>query len=129
MKADTREWVRYAEDDYDVACLLMRSRKKSVANAIGFHCQQCVEKYLKARLEEAGLPVPKVHGLAGLLKLLAPMEPLWMTFEPAAVHLTNYAVKFRYPGHVATKQDAKDALKDCRAIRKEVRASLGLPVK
>ena len=24
---------------------------------IGFHCQQCLEKYLKARLEEAGLTV------------------------------------------------------------------------
>ena len=129
MKADTREWVRYAEDDYDVACLLARSRKKSMGNAIGFHCQQCVEKYLKARLEEAGLPVPNVHGLAGLLKLLAPVEPLWMTFEPAAVYLTNFAVMFRYPGHVATKQDATDALKDCRAIRKEVRASLGLPMR
>ena len=129
MKADTREWVKYEEDDYDVACLLMRSRKKLLTNAIGFHCQQCVEKYLKARLEEAGLPVPKVHALVVLLRLLAPVEPLWMTFEPAAVHLTHYAVKFRYPGHVPTKQDAKDALKDCRAIRKEVRASLGLPTK
>ena len=43
--------------------------------------------------------------------------------------ITLDAVQFRYPGNVATKQDARDALRDCRAIRKEVRASLGLPVK
>ena len=127
MKADTREWVRYAEEDFDVACTLMRSRKKMSPNVIGFHCQQCVEKYLKARLEEAGLPVPKIHMLAGLLRLLAPVEPLWMSFEPAAVDLTHFAVKFRYPGHAATRGDARKALKDCRTFRKEVRASLGLP--
>jgi HEPN domain-containing protein len=128
MKADTREWVKYAEGDYDAACLLMRSRKKSTANAIGFHCQQSVEKYLKARLEEAGLAIPKIHLLA-LLKSLAPVEPLWMAFTPTARHLTSYAVEFRYPGHSVTRQDARKAMKDCRAIRKEVRASLGLPAK
>jgi HEPN domain-containing protein len=69
MKADTKEWVRYAEEDFDVASVLMRRRTKTAANTIGFHCQQCVEKYLKARLEEAGLPVPKVHSLAALLGL------------------------------------------------------------
>ena len=129
MKADTREWVKYAVDDYDVACVLTRRRTKFSANIIGFHCQQCAEKYLKARLEEAGLPVPKIHGLVVLLRLLAPVEPLWMSFEPAALDLTNFAVKFRYPGHVATRQDAKKALVDCRAIRTEVRTSLGLPKK
>lgn len=129
MKSDTREWVKYAEGDYDAACLLMRSRKKSTANAIGFHCQQCVEKYLKARLEEAGLAIPKIHLLPALLKLLAPVEPLWMAFTPAAKHLTSYAAEFRYPGHSVTTQDARKAMKDCRAIRKEVRAGLGLPKK
>jgi HEPN domain-containing protein len=97
MKADTREWVKYAEEDFDAACTLMRSRKKISANLIGFHCQQCVEKYLKARLEEAGLQVPKIHMLAGLLRLLAPVEPLWMSFETVALDLTHFAVKFRYP--------------------------------
>ena len=129
MKADTREWVRCAEDDYEAATDLMRRRSKFLPNVVGFHCQQCVEKYLKARLEEAGLPIPKVHALTVLLKLLTPVEPLWSTFQPTAKHLTSYAVEFRYPGHIATKQDAKVALKDCRAIRKEVRLSLHLPKK
>jgi HEPN domain-containing protein len=129
MKADTRERVKYAEGDYDAACLLMRSRKKSTTNAIGFPCQPWVEKYLKARLEEAGLAIPKMHLLPALLKLLAPVEPLRMAFTPTARHLTSYAVEFRYPGHSVARQDARKAMNDCRAIRKEVRASLGLPAK
>ena len=51
MRAETREWLRFAEADFDVATSLMRRRKKLPANIVGFHCQQCVEKYLKARKE------------------------------------------------------------------------------
>ena len=129
MKADTREWVKYAEEDFSVASSLMRRRKSCPANSIGFHCQQCVEKYFKARLVEAGCAFPKTHDLEGLLNLVVVVEPLLAAFQPVLGILTSYAVQFRYPGHVATKQDAKDALRDCRAIRKEVRTSLGLPTK
>ena len=129
MKADTREWVRCAEEDYEAATDLMRRRSKFLPNVVGFHCQQCVEKYLKARAVEAGQPVIKTHDLVTLIKKVLPVEPLWSAFLTTAQHLTSYAVAFRYPGHVATRQDARKALADCRAIRKEVRASLGLPAK
>jgi HEPN domain-containing protein len=127
MKPATREWVRCAEEDFDVAAALMRRRTKTAANSIGFHCQQCVEKYLKARLEEAGLNAPKTHDLVVLLQLLLPVEPLWASFAPALRRLNDYAVKFRYPGHVTTRADARQALKACRSLRSDVRLSLGLP--
>ncbi len=129
MKTETREWVQYAEEDFEVAVSLMRRRKMQAFNSVGFHCQQCVEKYIKARAIEAGQSVIKTHDLVTLIKKMLSIEPLWAAFLPTAKHLTSYAVEFRYPGHVATRQDAQGALKDCRAIRKEVRASLGLPAK
>ncbi|PYJ07339.1 MAG: DNA-binding protein [Verrucomicrobia bacterium] len=129
MKHATREWVRCAEEDFDVACSLMRRRTKTAANSIGFHCQQCVEKYLKARLEEASLMVPKTHDLVALLQLLLPVEPLWASFAPALRGLNDYAVRFRYPGHTATRSDARRALKDARSFRSDARLSLGLPGK
>jgi HEPN domain-containing protein len=129
MKPATREWIRCAEEDFDVAAALMRRRTRTAANSIGFHAQQCVEKYFKARLEEAGLNVPKTHDLVALLQLLLPVEPLWISFAPALRRLNNYAVKFRYPGHVATRTDAQVALKACRSVRADVRMRLGLPRK
>lgn len=129
MRPATREWVRCAEEDFDVATALLRRRTKTAANSIGFHAQQCVEKYLKARLEEAGLNVPRTHDLVALLQLLLPVEPLWASFAPALRRLNDYAVKFRYPGHVATRADARTALKASRSIRVDVRLSLGLPRK
>ncbi len=126
MKPATREWIRCAEEDFDVATALLRRRTKTAANSIGFHCQQCIEKYMKARLEEAGLIAPKTHDLVALLQLLLPIEPLWAAFAPASRGLNDYAVRFRYPGHVATRADARQALKACRSIRGDVRSALGL---
>ena len=57
-----------------------------------------------------------------------PVEPLWSAFRPALQTLTDYAVDFRYPGHTANKSHARRALAECKAIRREVRTSLGLPV-
>jgi HEPN domain-containing protein len=127
MKAATRDWVRCAEEDFDVASALWRRRTRTAANSIGFHCQQCVEKLLKARMEEAGLTVPRTHDLVALLQLLLPVEPLWARFAPALRRLNDYAVKFRYPGHIATRTDARQAIQACRSLRAEVRLSLGLP--
>ena len=127
MKPLTREWVEKAEGDFQVAAQIMRRRKQRVYDAACFHAQQSVEKYFKARLCEAGAPFPKTHDLAALLKLLLPLEPLWSAFLPQAQLLEDYAVDFRYPGDTATLAEARLAVNNCKAIRLEVRSSLGLP--
>lgn len=129
MKADTQEWVRYAEEDYVVACVLMRSRRPLAPNSVCFHCQQSIEKYLKARLVEAGMTVPKTHDLEALLNLLLPLEPLWETFRPTMNLLGGFAVKSRYPGHDLQREEARFALKTCRSLRKEARLALSLPAR
>lgn len=78
---------------------------------------------------EDGIAVIKTHDLQVLLNLILPRQPLWSSFNAVLGDLTSYAVKFRYPGHAATRADARDALKACRSIRAEVRSSLGLPKK
>jgi HEPN domain-containing protein len=128
MKQATREWVAKAEEDFLAAVDLARRRKRPLWNTVCFRAQQCVEKYLKARLEEAGLAVPKTHDLEILLDSLLPIEPLWSAFKPALQNLTDFAVAFRYPGNVARKPEAQRAIRDCKGVRREVRLSLGLPV-
>jgi HEPN domain-containing protein len=129
MKAATREWVRCAEEDFEVATALLRRRTRTAANSIGFHAQQCAEKYLKARMDEAGMSIPRTHDLMALVQLLLPVEPLWASFAPALRRLNDYAVRFRYPGQVATRADARLALRACRSVRAEIRIGLGLPCK
>lgn len=63
MKPSTLEWVKKAEADYLAALTLSRKKKVPLHDAACFHCQQSAEKYLKARIEEHGIRVPKTHDL------------------------------------------------------------------
>jgi HEPN domain-containing protein len=126
MKQVTREWIKKAEEDFLAALDLSRRRKILLHNTVCFHCQQCAEKYLKARLEEAGIRIPKTHDLEVLLNLVLPVEPLWSAMRSAMQNLTDFAVDFRYPGQHSTKHDAATALRDCKMVRKQARLALGL---
>jgi HEPN domain-containing protein len=126
MKPLTREWVRKAENDFKAACQILRRRKDIVPDAGCFFCQQCIEKYFKARLTEAGISFPRTHDLLQLLNLCLQVEPSWSTFAKAVDAMTDYAVDFRYPGQSATVREAKVALKQCRILRTSARRSLGL---
>jgi HEPN domain-containing protein len=127
MKPITREWVDKAEADYAAALILRRSRKKHTRDIVCFHLQQCAEKYVKGRLEEAGIRFPKTHDITRLLELAIPVEPLWVTLRPASSALTVYAVDIRYPGLAATPVHVQTLLPAAKHIREFARAALGLP--
>ncbi len=125
MNPLTLEWIEKAEGDFATAEREFRARRSPNFNAACFHAQQCIEKYLKARLQEATIRFDRTHNLIVLLDLLLPIEPLWESFRSSLIILTNYAVAFRYPGESADKQDAREALTLCRVLRSEIRNSLG----
>ena len=126
MKPTTREWVKKAENDFKVASLILRRRKDVVPDAACFFCQQCIEKYLKARLLEAGITFPRTHDLLQLLNACVQIEPLWSAYAKVVDAMSDYAVDFRYPGHSATLREARAALGHCESLRAEVRGALGL---
>jgi HEPN domain-containing protein len=126
MKPLTHEWVEKAEGDFITAAREYRARKSPNYDAACFHAQQCAEKYLKARLQEAEMPFGRTHNLTALLDLLLPIEPLWEMLRPQLRTLTIFAVDVRYPGESADKAEAREALNLCREVRRHVRSSLGL---
>ncbi len=126
MKPLTREWVEKAEGDLITAAREYRARKSPNYDAACFHAQQCAEKYLKARLQEADIPFGRTHNLTTLLDLLLPIELLWEALRPHLRTLTVFAVDVRYPGESADKVEAREALALCREVQRHVRLSLGL---
>jgi HEPN domain-containing protein len=126
MKPLTREWVKKAEGDFVTASREFKSRSSPNFDATCFHAQQCVEKYLKARLQESGIGFPKTHDLVALLNLTLNVEPTWLQFTRAFVLLKVHAIDVRYPGAFATKAGALRAITACRNFRKIARASLGI---
>ena len=67
MKPTTLEWLSLAEDDLLAAKSLISNER--LYNIAAFHCQQCIEKCLKAFLEEKEMETVKSHDLIRLLKL------------------------------------------------------------
>ena len=126
MNPLTEEWVRKAEGDFGSASRESRPRKLPNHDAACFHAQQCVEKYLKAKMHESGISIPKTHDLIVLLKLVLPLEPAWGSFLRAFAELTPYGVSYRYPGMDADVVATRRQMITCRAFRREARRSLGI---
>ena len=127
MNALTLEWVEKAEEDYAIVLLIQREQQP-MYNSICFHAQQCIEKYLKAWLQEANIPVPRTHDLKELLQLIVPTFPIWHTWESGFSTLTKHAVAIRYPGDSATVDNASHAMHICAEVRQAVRQQLKLPL-
>jgi len=124
----TQEWVDKAEGDWGSAGRDYRARKSPNFDGACYHAQQCAEKYLKARLQEALVVFPRTHDLEGLLDLVLPVEPNWQALRPTCQRLTSYAVVYHYPGRTATRAEAGQAINLCRVVREAARRSLGLPI-
>jgi HEPN domain-containing protein len=125
MKPVTREWVEKADGDFATASRELRALRQPNHDAVCFHAQQCIEKYLKARLVEENTRFPKTHDLGLLLDLILSHEPLWDAFRPMLTELSDFAVSYSSPGKSATRKVAKIAFDNCQIVRKVIRSSLG----
>ena len=75
MKPITQEWVNKAEGDFSTAERELQVQHRPNYDAVCFHGQQCVEKYLKACLQEENIVFNRIHDLSTLLDLLLPVIP------------------------------------------------------
>ena len=126
MNPITIEWVEKAEGDFNAAEQLHYGTSP-VYHVICFLAQQCVEKYLKAWLQENNIPIQRTHNLNDLLDLILPTMPAWRVWQNDLSTLTKHAVDSRYPEENATASDAENAMRICDKVRKAVRTALMLP--
>jgi HEPN domain-containing protein len=120
------EWVAKAEADYQMALVASRQRKTSLPEAVCYHAQQCVEKYLKAFLIAQGVPPPRTHGLEQLNDLCMQLDGTFALLSGDLGELTTYAVELRYPGVTATVEEARRTLGIMKQARQFIRTRLGL---
>ena len=121
------EWVAKAEGDFNTAQRELQVADVPNYDAVCFHAQQCVEKYLKAKLVNAGIEFEKTHDLGIILDMLVPHEPSWEELREDMDSLAGLAVEVRYPGYCAEAQDAAEALEIALRVRRIVRQGFGLP--
>lgn len=93
------EWRLKASHDLKNVDLLMKSGENDLpTDTICFHCQQAVEKFLKAFLIYHDTEFPYTHNLKDLIDIAATIDPHITQFREKAEQLTPYAVEIRYPG-------------------------------
>lgn len=110
MKDLTKEWIKKAEKDAGTARREAAVEIDANWDAVCFHAQQAVEKYLKGILQEIEKPFSKTHDLSVLLDLILPEFPELNVLADDLEWLSAFAVEFRYPGEEALEEDAKHAL-------------------
>lgn len=115
-----RSWVEKAEHDLlNIDNNLANLAAKEVPwDTVGFHAQQCGEKYLKALLVFHRIDFPKVHDLTELYALLP--KDLRPPLDPRLLDRLNpYAIEGRYPGvwEPVERDEALRAMEAARAVR------------
>ncbi len=105
---EAKEWLQYAADDLAGAELLLRAAPPRIRQAL-FGAQQAVEKALKAFLIWHGRSYPLTHNLTLLRDVCGEIDESLMDIVAPALALTDFAVRFRYPGALPAELDLEDA--------------------
>lgn len=109
------EWIVLADQDEASARFLLDMRPKPL-EVICFHCQQSVEKSLKALMAKQGMEIPRTHDLLELLDMVVNFAPDAASLESMLLNLNDFSVVVRYPSHVSLEE--QDAIKALEAVNK-----------
>jgi HEPN domain-containing protein len=111
VKISVRNWLARTADDWDAVEMLTRY-PDCPRNVVCFHCQQNVEKLLKAFLTLHQIEFPKTHSLALLIESSVRMLPALAELLDESDNLTNHAVTSGYQDDFreASQSDMKQAI-------------------
>jgi HEPN domain-containing protein len=100
-----RQWLTVAEDDFRAYTVLANDDMPPTI-AVCFHCQQYIEKLLKAVLTLNGQESPKTHDLRSLSIAVSRYVPDMRPLIDDISELTMYGVETRYPAamDISTKE-------------------------
>jgi len=117
LVANTREWLERAREDLETAALSLTADPPVVRSAL-FHCQQTVEKAMKALLTWHDLPFRKTHNLVQLGDACVEVDATLASLVDEVAVLTKYATRFRYPGapYDPKTEEATEALRVARSF-------------
>ena len=113
MKLITKEWLRRARDDLDVAKEIIV--REHLTNMMAFHSQQAVEKSLKAIIEEFEIGFVKIHNLERLLGMVRKQMSLDVDLN-IIKRLDEVYTSTRYPGDLGLLPSGKPTIQDAKEL-------------
>ncbi len=123
MKEYIKAWLNKADSDLKNAELVLGAEDENLPyDTVCFHCQQAVEKYLKAYCTYHDISFPYTHNLADLAAKLQKKDKNIESIRRDVETLTPYAVEIRYPDdtYLPSREDAQDAYEIAVRIKKIV---------
>ena len=113
MKDITNEWLKAAKDDLDTIEELIT--EEHLTNIVAFHAQQCVEKSIKAIMEEYEIPFSKIHSLETLIEKL--IDKIDFDIDNQIVlKLDKLYLDSRYPGDTGLLPDGKPNIEEAKSF-------------
>lgn len=109
MKKVTEQWLLAAEDDLRVIARIVSD--ESLTHMVAFHCQQCMEKSLKAIIEEQALGLVRIHNLGRLFEIVKSHHVFDVDASIVDV-LDKLYIDARYPADMGLLPDGKPTTSD-----------------
>lgn len=97
-----KKWLSKAARDARTAKALLSMRPPFLDSA-AFHCQQSIEKSLKAYLIGKGVRIKKIHDLIALNNEAKANGLTLKVSDRTLATISKYAVEYRYPGGIKVK--------------------------
>ena len=123
MKKIARGWIQLADYDLHAAEILI-DLEFLLPNIAAFHCQQTIEKYLKAFLVENDIPVIKTHDLIKLNGMINEIKDLKID-EKKLMIINEVYIESRYPGELGLIPEgmpSKNQVEEFLAFAKEIKS-------
>ena len=122
-------WMQKAEHD-SVTAKITYLHLPQYYDTIAFHCQQAVEKYMKAMLVFCGIPFIRTHNLVYLSTLLADKIEITEELQQNAILLNSFSVEIRYPNQLIplTKTELEVAIKTAEDFKSVVKKVVEQPL-
>lgn len=128
MKKVTEQWLDAAADDLQVIARIKNDEQLS--HMVAFHVQQCVEKSLKAIIEEYELGHIRIHSLARLFEIIK-LKAAFDVDDDLVEKLDKLYIDARYPADLGFLPDGKPTAGDteqfidfCNGVHEQVKRTL-----
>jgi HEPN domain-containing protein len=119
------EWLIKARHDLDSARVISE-QLPDYYDMIAFHCQQSIEKSIKAYLILLDIEFKPVHDLGYLLNLLETKDNSFERYYLRVDEISRYAVQIRYPDSIIelSNQQIHDAIKLAEELYTVIRSKI-----
>jgi HEPN domain-containing protein len=129
MKKQVEEWYFFAEKDMRAAFEI--SDTPDLTNIVAFHCQQAVEKYLKAFIAAYDISIIRTHDLIKLYDIVKQIKDFEFDVDLLDT-LTKLYTDDRYPGGgigllpdgIPTDADTKKFYEFAQEVEQKIKAEL-----